>query len=109
MKNERLLTDMELVELFCMDCDKSLDCRANAEACDGFDFAQVSNKAQDAKSIAAHDKWWVHEIMGMKELCTTTKGNCGYKHCGNYDENFLTSYCPLWQSLKQSKESVKHE
>ena len=74
MKNERLLTDMELVELFCMDCDKSLDCRANAEACDGFDFAQVSNKAQDAKSIAAHDKWWrgllqeVNEANDLKDL-----------------------------------------
>lgn len=46
----KLLSDMDLVELFCMDCDKSLDCKAKAEGCEGLEFAEIAIKKQDILS-----------------------------------------------------------
>jgi hypothetical protein len=89
MENERLLSDMDLVELFCMDCDLSLDCRENGNPCEGMEFAEVAVKAQDAKTTAALIAW-------LDEPCEIHRGIHGWFELHRY-------LCPqCWQELKES-------
>ena len=84
MENERLLSEQEIYDIIA---------RLDVAKFQSEGIVWPLFEAQDAKSIAARDKWWVEQIEGI--------GNdCEILACANECLNIKT--CKQWQSLKQS-------
>jgi hypothetical protein len=93
MDNERLLSDIEI--RMCVPYDALL--------CTCDNVTEII-KAQDAKSIAACDKWWIKTVDALM-----SQPPCAADDCMEDDVELKSDTCPCdymrWQSLKQSLEA----
>jgi len=88
MKNKQLLNEIEITKIVGWPS--------------AFEYAKIIEivTAQDRKTTAARDKWWIQQLDSLFGDCIISKHGTECYRCGDLD------YCDnhKWQSLKQSLE-----
>jgi hypothetical protein len=97
-ENERLSSEQEICPICGSGCEGPIAVNCDWRD-DSYGECQKLLAAQDAKSIAARDKWW-------QDMVTLMMAGCRNKSCRvmTPDCEIGNNACMAWQSLKQSLE-----